>query len=330
MPQKRDVSLAELLEELDESTKEEFSSKPTVEEWDDDFDVADLPIQARKWVQIPDVVAVVADLKNSTHLGTGKHAASTASIYQAATGGTVSIYNRFGADFIAIQGDGAFALFWGDRRYERAMCAGITVKTFSERHLVPRLEGKWQSHAENHPTGFKVGVASGRVLVKRVGTPRNLSEQEPVWAGTPVNFATKAAQQADRHELIVVGSVWDRIERNDYLTITCPCGEGPSAKLWRDVTIDKIPEANFEREGRLLSADWCVVHGDEYVTAILDGLKRRDDADEARAVMRKSLFANALMVTAKKKRSDLRNRRFGLKNTQPVDLIHWPPTSLAR
>lgn len=313
MPKKTEVDLDGLLDELDASTKEEFASKPTVEEWTDDFDVADLPIQARKWIQIPDLVAVVSDLKSSTHLGTGKHAASTASIYQAATGGTVSIFNRFGADFIAIQGDGAFALFWGEQRYERALCAGITVKTFSEKNLIPRLEKKWPTHAEEHPTGFKVGVASGRVLVKRIGTPRNLSEQEPVWAGTPVNFATKAAQQADRHELIVTGSVWDQIEKNDYLTITCPCNGGPSPSLWSDVTIEKVPASNDERYGRLLSSTWCDIHGDEYVASILDGMKTRADADNARTALFKALFADALRVTSQQKRRDLRTRRLGLR-----------------
>jgi class 3 adenylate cyclase len=313
MPQKTDVSLDNLLEELDDATKQEFASKPSVEKWSDDFDVSELPIEARKWIQIPDVVAVVADLKSSTQLGTGKHAASTASIYQAATGGTVNIYNRFGADFIAIQGDGAFALFWGENRYERAMCAGITVKTFSEANLIPRLETKWETHAETHPTGFKVGIASGRVLAKRIGTPRNLSEQEPVWAGTPVNFATKAAQQADRHELIVTGSVWDHIENNDFMAITCPCGSGPSASLWDDVTIEKIPDANAERQGRLLTQTWCAIHGDEYVTSILNGEKKREDAADARAELQKKLFANALAITARSKRQNLRDRRLGLK-----------------
>ena len=52
------------------------------------------------------MVAVVADLKNSTKLGTGKWAASTASIYQAGTGGVVDVFNKFSADFIQIQGQG--------------------------------------------------------------------------------------------------------------------------------------------------------------------------------------------------------------------------------
>ncbi|MGY3129159.1 class 3 adenylate cyclase [Agrococcus sp. UYP33] len=311
MPQKTDVNLDSLLGDVDRTTRDEFASKPEVEKWDDDFDVSDLPITARKWVQVPDVVAVVADLKNSTHLGTGKHGASTASIYEAATGGTVAIYNRFGADFIAIQGDGAFALFWGEGRFERAICAGVTVKTFSARHLVPRLQGKWRTHAEEYPTGFKVGIASGRVLVKRIGTPRNLSQQEPVWAGTPVNFATKAAQQAERHQLIVTGSVWDRIVNNDYLAITCPCN-GSSANLWRDVTVDKIPEANPERFGRMVEQAWCETHGDEYVTAVLGGERKRDEVEEARASLQRRMFENALSVTASRKREQYRNRRQGL------------------
>jgi hypothetical protein len=107
--------------------------------------------------------------------------------------------------------------------------------------------------------------------------------------------------------------VWDQIEKNDFLTITCPCGDGPSATLWSDVAIEKIPEANSERDGRLLSATWCDVHGDEYVTAILDGLRKRVDADQARAVLFKALFANALRVTSQQRRRDLRARRLGLR-----------------
>ena len=132
---------------------------------------------ARRWHKLSDAVAVVADLKNSTKLGTGKWAASTASIYEASTGSVVKIFDEFDADFLAIQRDGAFALFWGERRYERALCAGITIKRFS-RNMVERLEKRWPDLPE---TGFKVGVASSRLLAKRIGTPRNPAQQEPVW-----------------------------------------------------------------------------------------------------------------------------------------------------
>jgi hypothetical protein len=94
------VDLDELLQSLDQAVKTELDSTPDVEEWDGTLNVATLPITARKWIKVPDLVAVLADLKNSTQLGTGKWAASTASIYQAGTGGIVDIYNKFNADFM--------------------------------------------------------------------------------------------------------------------------------------------------------------------------------------------------------------------------------------
>ena len=184
------VDLTALLGDLDDAVKVEVASTPEVFDKGGNLDVEALPITARKWHTLNDAVAVVADLKNSTKLGTGKWAASTASIYKASTGGVVSIFDQFDADFLAIQGDDAFALFWGERRYERALYSAITIKTFS-RDMVERLEKKWDDLPE---TGFKVGIASSRLLAKRIGTPRNPAQQEPVWAGKAVNYATKAAQ----------------------------------------------------------------------------------------------------------------------------------------
>jgi class 3 adenylate cyclase len=304
-----DLDLDELFESTDDRVRVELGSKPEIKEWSNDFDVKELAIKERKWIQIPEVVAVLADLKNSTHLGTGKHAASTASIYEAATGGVVAIYNKFKADFIAIQGDGAFALFWGSDRFERAVSCGITVKTFSERQLVPRLETKWEELKTNHPTGFKVGISSGRVLVKRVGTPRNFSEQEPIWAGVPVNFASKAAQQSDRHELIITASVWKAIRANDYLTLSCPCNGGPAPSLWSPVEVRKIPESNSERQGQLLSNRWCQVHGDSYVKAILRGETTRRDATKVRKEVDEAEKASQVKARAEHERADLRARR---------------------
>lgn len=304
------VDLDGLLEQLAGDTKTELASTPDVVDWSGSLDVGDLPIVARRWVKVPDVVAVVADLKSSTQLGTGRHAASTASIYQAATGGVVSIYNQFGADFIQIQGDGAFALFWGEGSYRRAMCAGITVRTFSA-DLVNQLEKKWDNLPE---TGFKVGVASGRVLAKRIGTPRNPAEQEPVWAGKPVNYAAKAAQSANRNQLIVTGTVWDRIQGNDYLAISCGCGANgePSLGIWEDVVIDRLPESDDERDGRLLHAAWCGTHGAEFCEAILDGKTKRTDANAARLSLTKRQYLDVIRSTKATARTQRYNRRVGL------------------
>lgn len=305
----KNLDLPALLSGLDDKVKSEIASKPDVKDWNGTLDVATLAIEKREWIKVPDVVVVVADLQNSTQLGTGgQHDASTASIYEAATGNVVTVFDTFGADFIQIQGDGAFAIFWGDLRFERALCAGITIKTFSEA-MVDRLEKKWE---DLPATGFKVGIASHRVLVKRIGTPRNPAQQEPVWAGKPVNYAAKAAQQALRHELLITGSVWDQIEKNDYLTITCPCGDGPSASLWTNVEIAKIPADDAERDGRRLGSTWCAIHGAEYAAAIMAGKRKRDDADTAKAALSKQLASDTYRQARQARRTAQRNQRLGL------------------
>lgn len=263
-------ALNDILEAVRSETTAVLAKNPPVDEADAEYlALEDIPSAAADtWFKIDDVVVVVADLQGSTLLGTGKHAASTAAIYRAATGNVVKILHEFEADFIAIQGDGAFGVFWGDKRYERAICSGITIKTFSERTLVPKLESRWQGDPE---TGFKVGVSAGRVLVKNIGTRNNISEQEPIWAGKPVNYATKAAQQAKRHELIVTGSVWVAIEDNDYLTVTCSCNGGPAGTLWADAEIERLSHDGPQAAGRMLTSTWCVNCGDDFCAHVLAG-----------------------------------------------------------
>jgi class 3 adenylate cyclase len=301
--------LQSILGELEKNVREELKSNPEVVDSGTTLDLSKLPIVARRWMKVSRVMAVVADLKGSTKLGTGKRAASTASIYEAGTGNVVRIFDKFGADFLAIQGDGAFGLFWGERNFERAMSSAITIRTFSE-DFVNQLEKKWP---EGPVTGFKVGVAEGRLLVKRIGTPRNVNQQEPVWAGKPVNYAAKAAQTADRNEIIVTGSVWDRVEKNEYLAISCPCSNGPSLGIWKDVEIQNLPDNEPDAQGRLLMAGWCAIHGEEYCKAINEGKTKRDDVSHLRVALEKSQFANAIRENARLGREWRRNRSEGLR-----------------
>lgn len=295
-------TVSDLLSEIDEDINTELGSKPEVKDIDpESFDVANLPIVARVWHRLDDVVAVVVDLKGSTRLSTGKeHAANTASVYEASTDNAVKVFNRFKADFIQIQGDGVLAIFWGDLRYERAICAGITVKTFGA-SLREKVKKKWDSIE----TGYKVGISSGRVLAKRLGTPRNLNEQEPVWAGKPVNFATKAAQHANVDQLIVTASVWAEIETNDYLVASCghpetEDGEGRDpAELWKDVEIETIAH-EVQSKGQVLGASWCEECGDEFCQKILEGETDRADAKAKAAAAESSrrargFFGNSVL-----------------------------------
>lgn len=262
---------AALLESLKQHVKREITSTPAVQKREGRFSVNTLPITSRTWHQISDVVAVVVDLKNSTKLSTNKWAQSTASLYEASTGGVIRILKNSSANFIAIQGDGAFALYWGERRYERAMCAAITTRRFGI-DLVAQLRDRWP---EQPKTGLKIGVASGRVLAKRVGIPRNPGAQEPVWAGKAVNYATKAAQSATGPSILITARVWQAIASNDYLAKACACSRRADPNIWTEVSIRRLPDGDAQAAGRKSTYSWCSRHIDETCEAVLAGKKKR-------------------------------------------------------
>lgn len=294
------MELTDLLDDLSTTVDDVLKTVPDVLT-DADPALDDIPGQGSgKWLKIPNVVAVVFDLKGSTHLGTGRHDTSTARIYKSAVESAVAVLNEFEAQFIDIQGDGGFGVFWGDLAFERALCASVTIRTFSDT-LVEKFETKW-ADGKFPETGFKVGIASGRVLVKQLGTPRNVDEQEAVWAGKPVNYAAKAAQEAGAHQIVVTGSVWDHFEKNDYAAFSCDCDGGASATLWSDFTIERLQDEK-EKYGRLLEAGWCENCGAEYCEAIRTGLRQRDDIeDRARRDLTKMQMVSALAAKAQEDR----------------------------
>lgn len=269
----------------------------------DDPGLADISgTGSRTWLKIPQVVAVVADLKNSSQLGTNKHDTSTAKIYQAGVEGAVKSLHEFGADFIDIQGDGGFGLFWGDLAFERAFCAAVTIRTFSG-DFVRQLDAAHKGRANELPeTGYKVGIAVDRLMVKTIGTRRDVSEQEAVWPGRPVNHAAKCAQSADRHQIITTGPFWDHFKNNDYVVFSCGCSGKTVSSLWESVTIEHIKDERYN-DGYRLVVPWCVNCGPSFCEAIMAGLTKRDIDDATR---RKPILEQ--MRTALDSKNALRRR----------------------
>jgi class 3 adenylate cyclase len=281
------VEVNKLVDDSGADARKELRTPVTIEVVDEFPDIDDLYVDKRTWKKITDVVVVSADLKGSTKLNFNKHAQTSAQLYQAVTGNMVRIASSFQPDFVDVQGDGIFALYHGDGSFRRALCAAITLKTFSERHLVPAIES---STPDQFPdTGLKVGMAAGILAVKKVGVR---GTNEPVWAGKPVNWATKCAAAADRNELIVTRRVFQTFEDNDYVTHSCGCGVGadgervPDAKtpseLWTTTEVETLPEADVEC--KLLKSNWCPIHGDDFCAAILEGETRRDDVSRPTTV----------------------------------------------
>jgi class 3 adenylate cyclase len=263
--------IEEFLNEIAARVADELRRPVDVEDCDVFPGEDDLYLEKRTWKRMKDVVVVAADLKGSTKLNFDKYAPTSASLYEALTGNMVRIVESFQPEFVDIQGDGLFALFYGDMRYQRAFCGAVTLKTFSERVLMPAIE---DNMSERFPeTGLKLGMSSGILVAKRVGIRRR---NEPVWAGKPVNWAVKCAQSAGAHELVVTQSVFQKLEDNDYVVYSCGCPSGNPTNLWREATVNTLPEEDGV-QCRLLRSNWCVNCGDLFCQAILDGDKQRDD-----------------------------------------------------
>jgi class 3 adenylate cyclase len=275
------MEVSTLLKDTGELARKELRTPVEIEEPGDFPDLDSLYVEKRIWKKIDDVVVVAADLKGSTKLNFNKFAQTSARLYEAVTGNMVRIVSSFQPEFVDVQGDGLFALYHGDGRYRRALCAAITLKSFSEHYLVPEIEA---SMPERFPeTGLKVGMAAGILAAKKVGVR---GTNEPVWAGKPVSWATKCAGAADRNQLIVTRKVFQKFEQNDYVTHSCDCGRDPvtgdrvpgqkiPSELWTTTQVTALPEADIDC--KLLKSSWCPNHGDEFCSAILEGKTSRED-----------------------------------------------------
>jgi class 3 adenylate cyclase len=276
------MEVNQLVDECGDGARSELKTPVEIEEVDEFPDLDDLYVDKRTWKKIDDVVVVVADLKGSTKLSFDRYASTSARLYEAVTGNMVRIVSSFQPEFVDIQGDGLFALYHGDGRYRRALCAAITVKTFSHRHLVPAIA---EIMSDRFPdTGIKVGMAAGILAAKKVGVR---GTNEPIWAGKPVNWAMKCAAKADKDELIVTRRVFQKFESNDYVTHSCTCGTNADGEkepglttpneLWTTTNVETLPDEDVEC--KLLTSNWCEIHGDEFCAAILEGETTREDVE---------------------------------------------------
>lgn len=265
--------LSEILADVKKDARENIIGKnPEVIQsgLGESLDLDSAYITAKKWHKIDDVVAVWADLRGSSQLTHHfPNAQTVAGIYEGATGTLTSIYQDIGSDYLQVQGDGVLAIFFGDKRYERAVCAAITIKTMSS--VIADLIST-KSQGTILKSGYKIGVSSSSILVKKMGTERRANHQALVWAGNAVNYAVKASEE-DK-SLVITRSVWEAIKNNDYLTISCGCKNSflNHSALWENIKISKILKAT-EKYGKSLATDWCVNCGNTFMNEILNGPK---------------------------------------------------------
>ena len=241
------------------------------------------PANGGLWWRIPGATDVFADLKRSTYISVSGSRKDAAYAYTYSLRAMAVIFDKFGARYIDIQGDGVFGLFSGkDSTFSAAACA-ITMKTQMERVVEPRFR-KDASTEQGLKVG--IGVDQGTLLVRRLGL-RNTGQNE-VWAGRPVKAAAKLSSVAGDNQVVVSDRVFagygnaSKI-RQRALLWSCGCSagklkaglsltEGQTTHLWTKVAVPKKLGLGFH-SAYSLKTMWCGKHGPEFCEAVVTGKK---------------------------------------------------------
>jgi len=225
-----------------------------------------IPIENQShWLKIPGVICVFVDMKGSTKLSATLHDHSTAGAYQLFTGTAVRLFAEFEAPYIDVRGDGVFGLFNSDQPY-RAFATAVTFKTFASEVFMPKIKDKTGLDVSSH-----IGIDQRTVLVRKIGLKRHsgrTDRQNEVWAGKPVNMASKLAALGGANQLIVSGRFYDKIT-NDLARKSCGCPGGVKTSLWSGVDVSTNPIFDFATAYSLGSPGWCKTHGEEYCNSVL-------------------------------------------------------------
>lgn len=224
-----------------------------------------IPIENKfHWLRIPDVICVFVDMIGSTKLSAAKHDKSTASIYQFFTGTAVNFFHEMEAPYIDVRGDGVFALFNSNQVY-RAFVSAVSFKTFVDLEFVPRIKSK-----ANLDIGCHIGIDQKTLLVRKIGLKRTngrSDRQNEVWAGKPVNMASKLASLSKHNQLFVSSRYFQNL-KSEKARNSCGCPNGENEFLWKEFDLSNNKNFDFEK-AYFLESNWCTKHGVEYFDSLL-------------------------------------------------------------
>jgi len=228
---------------------------------------ATIPLDTNKWLKIKDVVCVYIDMKNSTQLSAQNHDKSTAGIYQYFTDTAVRILDQFGASYIDVRGDGAFGLFDSDKIYH-ALASAVTFKTFCA-FEIPKI-----IKVENLEITCHIGMDKKTVLVKKIGLRKSdgkTDKQNEVWAGKPVNMASKLSSLGDKNDLLISERIFNKFlqDKSEFVLQSCGCYSSEKNHHWQKIELNGDPKFDFTKAYKLASSGWCISHGKEFCEKII-------------------------------------------------------------
>lgn len=222
------------------------------------------PANRGLWFQIPQVTAVFADLKGSTALNATDGRKNAAFAYTYFTRAMSVILDGFGSKYTDVQGDGIFGLFSGKGSIFKAVACAVTMRTLTERQVAVRYANVTSSDRE---LSARIGIDQGALLVRQLGLRE---AKEEVWAGKPVNTASKLSSLAEPNQVVVserVFAQYKRVSRLRQQALFQGCGcrgrsnrggltvaAGQTSHLWERMTVPRDMGLDFDHAYRLETA----------------------------------------------------------------------------
>jgi class 3 adenylate cyclase len=275
------MKIKEFIKELKEKSEKRF----------DDFKIEDLEsikdITEEAYLEKPtwvggdkEFVCLYVDLNKSSKMSFKKHPQTMAKIYDYFTQNLVDVYNQFDAEYIDIKGDGAFAIFEGEKASFRAFYAAITFKELFDSEISNKFKFEDEG-GQKKGLGCKIGIHKDKILVRKIGSRKKYNE---VWAGRVVNNAAKLAEKYDilKSEDLIVNTdtpiivsekVFDDFEKNkEYGYYVCHnkdtgedvlSQEKPVFQLQEDLT-----DNTFGNKFYYSFTEWCEYCADDYINKI--------------------------------------------------------------
>lgn len=230
-------------------------------------------LEILQWIKIKNVVCVYIDLASSTKINIEENQTLAAYIFDSYIRAVVKIFKEYQCKYIDIQGDGAFALFDGDDRINRAIVAAVTIKTLLSRNT--DYFSKFVSiKLKNTNLSLRIGIHQGNILAKKAGIR---SENEIIWLGDAVSVASKICNlkfyenNEFKSDTIRISNTIYKDIKNKHLLMSCNCGE--MVNLWKEYPF----ETPFFGLSNLyiLENNWCEKCGNDFSQNTLNNIERK-------------------------------------------------------
>lgn len=170
--------------------------------------------------------AFCIDLRGSSELLEGHHKQTSGKIHKAYLSVVSRIVSEKGGEIRSFNGDGLLA-FWPaytKKQLAKAVESAMGIKWF----LSIKLSDYFEKYEK---LDFGIGIDWGEVYIVRAGISRNANNNDLVFIGDCVNFATAIADQAKGPNHIEISiDVYSNLEEDLMYGVT----EGATVNIWGD------------------------------------------------------------------------------------------------